>query len=415
MSRLRAVALILAIASAGAAATLVAGRMVGMREGQLVHLAIFLFPAAVATAVAVGVGPRLLTGVPVQLRLVTLALVAVVVSLANLGVLTELAEVGHHTSRVAVLLVYSTGAGVAASLVVGRSFSRGVNQLMRSATGLAGGDLTARAGSVEGGAELQSLGTALDEMAARLQAAMAREERAVRVRNDIVTAVSHDLRTPLAALRAMVEALDDGVVDDPETMRRYAGLMRGAVESLVCLVDDLFELAQVDAGVLDAEPGRARLGEVVHAAIAACEGGALAKQLNLQAHLDGVEAAFCSPRVSRVVQNLVQNAIRHTPVAGSVRIEGHHGDRSLVLVVEDNGEGIPPEQVERIFEPFWRGDASRSTDGSGLGLTLAKRIVDALGGTIGVESRVGSGSRFAVVLPERGSPEQEPGQGLLEP
>lgn len=400
MIRLRAVALVLAIASAGAAATLLAGRLVGMREGQLVHLAIFLAPAAVATAVAVAVGPRLLAGVPIQLRLVSLALVAVVVSLANLGVLTELAEVVHQTSRVAVLLVYSTGAGVAASLVVARSFSRGMGQLMEAATGLAGGDLTTRAGSVEGGVELQSLASTLDAMASRLQWATEREEQAVRARRDVVTAVSHDLRTPLSALRAMVEAVDDGVVADPETLRRYAGLMRRAVDSLVLLVDDLFELTQIDAGILEAEPRRSRLGEVVHAALAACEGGARAKKIDLAAHLDGVDAALCSPRLSRVVQNLVQNAIRHTPEAGRVRIAAERAEDTLRLVVEDNGEGIPEDQLDNVFEPFWRGDAARSTDGSGLGLALAKRIVEGLGGTIGVESRVGAGSRFAVVLPD---------------
>ncbi len=140
---------------------------------------------------------------------------------------------------------------------------------------------------------------------------------------------------------------------------------------------------------------------MLDAALAACASGATEKGLRLETHLDGARAAPCSPRLGRVLQNLLQNAIRHTPADGTVRVEAHRAAGALEVAVEDSGEGIAPECLPLVFDPFWRGDASRTADGSGLGLTLAKRIVESLGGRIEVESEPAAGSRFAVVLPER--------------
>jgi signal transduction histidine kinase len=112
---------------------------------------------------------------------------------------------------------------------------------------------------------------------------------------------------------------------------------------------------------------------------------------------------ICSRRLVRVLQNLLQNAIRHTPADGSVRIEVHRVPSGLEVVVEDSGDGIPPEHLDRVFEPFWRADAARSSEGSGLGLALAKRITEALGGSIAVQSGPSHGARFAVLVPEIGS------------
>jgi signal transduction histidine kinase len=229
-----------------------------------------------------------------------------------------------------------------------------------------------------------------------------RERAAEAQRRDLVTAVSHDLRTPLSGLRAMIEAIEDGVVDDPATIRRYVGEMRGAVDSLVALVDDLFELVQLDAGAIEAESHRARLEDVVRSAVAACDAQAAEKGLVLKTSLEGADAVLTSPRLTRVVQNLLQNAIRHTPADGTVRVEAHRAGDGVELVVEDSGEGIAPEAVERVFDPFWRGDAARATDGSGLGLALAKRIVETLGGSIMVDSEPARGSRFSVLLPDVG-------------
>jgi signal transduction histidine kinase len=236
-------------------------------------------------------------------------------------------------------------------------------------------------------------------MAERLEHSTASERRALAVRNDLITAVSHDLRTPLAGLRAMVEAIQDGVVDDPETVRSYTWAMKASVDALVDLIDDLFELVKIDAGSLRASNERARLDEVVASALALCRPQAIEKGLVVTTDLNGADAQLISPRITRALQNLVQNAIRHTPADGTVRVEARDTTGSLELIVEDTGEGIPESAVDRIFEPFWRGDPSRADPGSGLGLTLAQRIVRALDGEIEVRSSPAAGSRFAIRLP----------------
>ena len=239
----------------------------------------------------------------------------------------------------------------------------------------------------------------LDDRAARLQVAQERGRRAEATRRDLITAVSHDLRTPLAGLRAMVEAIDDGVVDDPASMRRYAGEMRRAVVQLVAMVDDLFELAQLDAGAIEAETSHARLEDVVRSAVSAVELQAEEKGLALVTNFVGAEDLTCSPRLARVLQNLLVNAVRHTPADGTIRVDVRRLPQGVEVAVADTGEGIAPEDLERIFDPFYRGDPARSGAGAGLGLALAKRIVETLGGSIRAESEPARGARVAVILP----------------
>ena len=228
--------------------------------------------------------------------------------------------------------------------------------------------------------------------------ARARERRLEVQRHDLITAVSHDLRTPLASLRATAEAIDERVVEDAPTLRHYAAEIRHAAESLGDLVDDLFELVKLDAVEIEAETRDATVEEVVGVALEACGGSAREKRLRLVTELNGAADAPCSPRLGRVMQNLVQNAVRHTPADGTVRIEAERRPGALRLTVSDTGDGIPADSLGRVFDPFWRGDASRAGDGSGLGLAISKRIVEALGGEIEVESEPQRGSRFAVLL-----------------
>jgi signal transduction histidine kinase len=240
--------------------------------------------------------------------------------------------------------------------------------------------------------------------------ARSRERALETQRRELMIAVSHDLRTPLASLRAMAEAIDDEVVDDPATLRRYVAEIRAAVDCLAALVDDLFEVAKLDAAALGAEVERATVAEVVGRALSACDGQAVEKRLRIEARIDDAAVADCSPHLTRVVQNLVQNAIQHTPEDGTVLVRADRNQAGLRLTVEDQGDGIPAEAIDRVFDPFWSGDPARSGNGSGLGLTLAKRIVESLGGRIEVESEPEHGSRFAVLVPEPrgrgGTPQQ---------
>ncbi|MBI2237981.1 MAG: HAMP domain-containing histidine kinase [Actinobacteria bacterium] len=397
----RALALLAAVAAAGGLGTLGVGAAMGMGRNDLLHLAAYLAPAAAVTVLAMAIAGPLLARASMRQRFTSVAAVGVVVGLANLFVLARTMFVDDHDATlVGVLLLYSIGAGVGAALVVARASGSAVDRLAQAARTLGAGDLDARVGTLDAGPELDTLARTLDEMAGRLQRAQDREREVEDVRRDLVTAVSHDLRTPLASLRAMVEAIDEGVVEDLPSLRRYASEMRRSVNALVTMVDDLFELVQLDAGAIEAETRRARLDEVVRTAVAAVELQAEEKGLALQANLNGAEDAPCSPRLVRVLQNLLTNAVRHTPADGTVRIDARRGPAGLELSVEDTGEGIAPEDLARVFDPFFRADPARSGGGAGLGLALAKRIVEALGGRIEAESLPARGARFAVRLPE---------------
>ena len=337
----------------GALAALAAGAASGMAGAELDHLAALFAVGVVATALAVTIADRLLARATIRWRLLGVALASALAGLANLGALAALMLVdAHDATLIAIVLVYSLGVGAGTAMALARPSAR----------------------AVEDAVEAQ--------------------------RRDLIVAVSHDLRTPLASLRAMIEAIDDGVVDDPATVRLYTAEMRRSAGALGDLVDDLFELIQLDAASIEAEDS-ATLDEVLDSALDACRTGAASKRLHLETHLDGASGAPCSPRLGRVLQNLLQNAIRHTPVDGTVRVEASRTAGALRLSVSDEGEGIPPESLPLVFDPFWRGDSARAGDGSGLGLTLAKRIVESLDGRIEVESEPERGARFAVLVPER--------------
>jgi signal transduction histidine kinase len=388
-------------AVAGAAGALIVAAATGATGHELRHLGILLFTSVGFTSLVVAIAATRLQRLSIRQRLVMIALLVGGTVFANLVVLAQQMFVSKHDARqLTALLVYAVATGIGASIALSRSMIAAVDRLTATAREVGAGRLGARSNSDPAGPELDLLAATLDRMAERLQESIDSERRADRVRKDLVTAVSHDLRTPLAGLRAMVEAIDDGVVDDSEGLHTYITEMRQSVHSLSQLVDDLFELVQLDASAIEAESGRARLEAVVAAAVEACRGNALEKGLRMETDLGDAGQRLCSPRITRVLQNLLQNAIRHTPADGTVRVEARVDTDRLELVVTDTGEGIPASQLGRVFEPFWRGDGARSTPGAGLGLALAKRITETLGGDIRVDSPSREGTRFAVVLPE---------------
>lgn len=400
MNTLKTLGLVVAVAVVGAVGTLAVGVIMGMNGEEIGHLVVALAPVAIATVAASLLAARLLSGASMRQRFVAVALVASAVTVGNVAVLSmQMFVSDHDATLVTVLLVYAVGTGVAAALAVARTQRDALAHLEDTAQRLAGGDLEARAGDLHAGPELDALGATLDQMSLQLQRALANERAAERMRRDLMVAVSHDLRTPLSSLRAMVEAIDDGLVEDPSEVRRYASEMRRSTGQLVNLVDDLFELSQLDAGAIAVETRQARLDRVVADALDAVGAEAATKQLVLQAELGDAFDVRCSPRVTRVLQNLLSNAVRHTPADGTVRITATRHSSVLALAVQDSGEGIAPEHLPHLFEPFYRADLARSGPGAGLGLALAKRIVEALGGSIRVEPGASSGARFAVDLP----------------
>jgi signal transduction histidine kinase len=397
---LRAAVLVVAVAAVGALGTSAVAWSMGMGGSEIMHLLALIAPAAAATVVVALLARRVLSRASLRQRFVATALIAAAVAIANIAALTMAMTVSRHDATlVGVLLLYSVAAGIAAALVLARSSAEAVERLGKAAERMGEGDLDARAGEIDAGPELDDLAATLDLMAVRLQTAQAREREAESMRRALITTVSHDLRTPLASMRAMVEAVDEGVVDDPPSLRRYTAEMRRSVHQLSDLVDDLFELTQLDAGAIEVETERILVRDAIADAIATVEASAERKRVTLTSAADGIEDTECSPRIVRVLQNLLVNAVRHTPSDGTVRVDARRSGSSLQVVVRDTGVGIAAEDLPFVFDPFFRADPARAGAGAGLGLALARRIVEALGGRIEAESRPGEGTAFAVVVP----------------
>jgi signal transduction histidine kinase len=402
MSSFRSALIVGTAAACGAAGAFAVGSIAGMSGGDLLDLLLLLLLASVVTSLVSVALARLMRETKLRHRLVVLSVLSVVIAAANVGVLARLMFVSAHDGLVVIaLLLFASGAGIGVALSLTASTSQALERVTKTARALGSRRLEARVGDVGGGPELTAIARALDDMADDLQVSLEREHVLEERRRDLISAVSHDLRTPLASLRAMIEAIDDGVVQDPPSLRRYAREMRGSVGSLVELVDDLFELVKLDATAIETEAEQARLVDVVNAAVATCIPQAETKELRVASSLAGVEDVPCSTRMVRVLQNLLTNAIRHTPTDGSVMIDATLKEGGLSVTVSDTGEGIRGHDLTRVFEPFWRGDKARRTDGSGLGLALAQRIVESLNGTIEVRSELGSGSSFSVWVPVR--------------
>lgn len=404
-ARLRLLLLPGVVTVAGALGAVLVAAVVGMNAGAVEQLLGLLGPAVVATLAGAALVERQLGSASLRLRFGAVAALASCFALSNLVVLSWAMFVNpHDAALLGALLVYSVAVGMAVALLLGKSTAAAVERLEHAAHRLGRGDLTARTDDEpamvdSGGPELWMLARTLDEMAERLQQAQARERDAEAVRRDLISAVSHDLRTPLASLRAMVEAVADEVIDDPASLRRYSFEMGRSVGQLSKLVDDLFELAQLEAGVIATETRRSRLGEIVETALATVAVPAAEKGLRLVAEVDTTADLTCSPRLERVLLNLLHNAVQHTPANGTVRLAATLRDDWIELAVEDTGSGIRREDLDRVFDPFFRADPARHGPGAGLGLALARRIVEAMGGRISAESVAAGGARFAVSLP----------------
>ncbi len=405
-ARLRLLLLPGVVTVAGALGAVLVAAVVGMNAGAVEQLLGLLGPAVVATLAGAALVERQLGSASLRLRFGAVAALASCFALSNLVVLSWAMFVNpHDAALLGALLVYSVAVGMAVALLLGKSTAAAVERLEHAAHRLGRGDLTARTDDDEpamvdsGGPELWMLARTLDEMAERLQQAQARERDAEAVRRDLISAVSHDLRTPLASLRAMVEAVADEVIDDPASLRRYSFEMGRSVGQLSKLVDDLFELAQLEAGVIATETRRSRLGEIVETALATVAVPAAEKGLRLVAEVDTTADLTCSPRLERVLLNLLHNAVQHTPADGTVRLAATLRDDWIELAVEDTGSGIRREDLDRVFDPFFRADPARHGPGAGLGLALSRRIVEAMGGRISAESVAAGGARFAVSLP----------------
>lgn len=315
---------------------------------------------------------------------IALSAALMMVSSAQLGVLLIVSLVG---AAFGILLEYA----------VGRELAADVRRLRATAGRLARGELDARSG-IERSDEIGQAARALDTMAARLVSLEAARTDAHSTRQAFLAAVGHDLRSPLTALRAALEAIEDGLAPDPA---RYFSAMRADMEAIRRLVDDLYLLARIEGGGLEFEWVVADLSELADEAVEALAPVAVQKRVRLRVRAaDGTMALVGTSEMSRVMRNLVDNAIRHAPEDSEVLVDLAQADRGVVVRVHDEGKGFDPNVrtlllggAAEIARPAARGG------GAGLGLAIVRRLLEAHDGRIWFEE--GGGGRVAFWVPAR--------------
>src|SRR5512139_4084380 len=301
-----------------------------------------------------------------------------------------------------VLLVFAGGMAMVMGYFLSNTITERIHLLQGAAEKLADGDLKTRV-PVNGRDEVAALATTFNQMAEQLQAADQKQRELESMRRDLIAWVSHDLQTPLASMRAILEALSDGVVDDPETVKRYLNTAQRDVRNLSALIDDLFQMAQLDAGGFPLNRMPSSLSDLVSDTLESFSELAYRESIKLDGHVEAnVDPVLMDTQaIGRVLNNLVGNALRHTHSGGAIQVRVWRTDRGVEVSVRDTGEGIRAEDLPHIFERFYRGEKSRNrgTGGAGLGLAIAQGIVRAHGGEIGVESQVGKGTQFTFNIP----------------
>jgi signal transduction histidine kinase len=308
----------------------------------------------------------------------------------------------HDLQLATVLLLFAGGIAMALGYFLSSALTDRIRLLDQTVQSIAQGDLQARS-LVQGRDEIAVLATTFNRMAGQLQMADARQRELENLRRDLIAWVSHDLHTPLASIRAILEALADGMVDDPETVQRYLRTAQKDIGALSLLIDDLFQMAQLDAGGLPLELEMNSISDLISDTLESFSELAARQGIALSGEVEpGVDPLWMdAQRIGRVLNNLIGNALHHTPKGGSIHVHATPTPVGVRVEVTDSGEGIRSEDLPYVFERFYRGDKSRNraTGGAGLGLAIARGIIEAHGGTIAVESQPGQFTRFYFVLP----------------
>jgi len=330
---------------------------------------------------------------------VAIAVAPVLVALVIVSALMVLSD--HGAVLVAAIVIAAGVVAAAGAKLVSNGILHDVETVRDGLRAVGRGE---RSVSIEttAGDELAELAQAANAMIADLRSEEAARDQSDRARRDLVAAVSHDLRTPITSLRLLAEAVGDDIVVDPETRRGYLTRMRTHIDALGALIDDLFELSRLEAGDISWSLERVPLHELVEETVEAMRVQAEAKGVAVVARVpDELAPARANPeKLQRVLFNLIQNAIRHTPADGSVVVRAEPVASGIEVEIADSGDGIAPEERERVFTAFYRAgvDAARTGDGAGLGLAVSRAIVEAHGGRIWLaEGTQGTRVRFSLL------------------
>jgi signal transduction histidine kinase len=337
----------------------------------------------------------------VTTHLVVVSFAAIATVAASIVTTTEAMFLSAHDAVVVlVVIVLSVPAGASVAVVLGRSLRAAARALADAAQMV--GATTYESRRAPATTELGSVAGALDNAHRRLTDAQQRADTLEHRRGELIAWLSHDLRTPLAGMRAMTESLEDGLVPDQATVTRYHHQLRIEVDRLAAMISDLFELSRVQ-GSLELQLERVGVHDLIDEAVASAYPVARVKGVRLVAAAgDTLPVRVDSTEIGRVLRNLLVNAIRHTPEEGTISVTAESAGEQVWVTVTDACGGIPDDEIARVFDPAFRGgDAARTTSVSqraGLGLAIARGIVEAHRGAISVTNASG-GCRFEVRLP----------------
>jgi signal transduction histidine kinase len=331
-------------------------------------------------------------------------------TLFNVWVTARLMFINQHDLALAsLLLFFAGGISMAFGYFLSIAITQALGKLVAGAERISQGDFSTRV-PIDGQDEVAHLARSFNHMAGQLEQAAQAERALDKARRNLVAWASHDLRTPLTSLRAMIDALADNVVDDPETVNRYLRQSQNEITRMSKLIDDLFELAQLDAGHLDLEFEWITLSDMISDTLESFAARAKAQRVQLGGVVaPNVDPVWGAPdKLSRVLDNLLANALRHSKTGDEITISASLENSVIIVKVQDTGSGIAPEDLPHIFDRFYRGERSRSRDsgGVGLGLAIVKGLVEAHNGKISVESEIGQGTTFWISLIKQNSGKQ---------
>ena len=380
---------------------MIAAGAAAMAPVNVVSVVAWIAVAVAATAIVGLAALRVLARRSVGVHVALVAAICVLTAMITIGEISVIMLSPGDRAIMLELMGFSGIASLVASYFVGRSVSRASSALLASVRQVGDGGFY-RPPDVPLPAELEGLSQGLAEAHERLGQARAREQAFEASRRELVAWVSHDLRTPLAGLRAMAEALEDQVVVDPREVGHYHSQIRIETERLAAMIDDLFELSKIHAGALRLSPRVVGLEDLIADVAASAAPVARAKRVRLTGSaVRGMPVLIDSAEFGRAVRNLVINAIRHTPPDGTIEILGELRSGLACVSVSDECGGIPLDDLPRVFDVAFRGESARTPDpsgGAGLGLSIARGIVEAHSGEISVFN-TGPGCQFLITLP----------------
>lgn len=338
--------------------------------------------------------------------LIGIVLITVLLVFLNVWGTAQLMFINNHDLILTTaLLVFGGLTAVMFGMFIANGIVSKIQKIAGGIENLARGKLDTRI-HIDGQDELARLAQLLNWMGHSLQEIEAEKQRVESVRRDLIAWISHDLRTPLTAIQVSLEAIKDGIVSEPDGIEEYIGQSLSEVDNLRVLIDDLFAIAQMDAGHINLHFMKASLSDLISDTVS----GMMPRAQHQQVHIEGdiatnIDPVYMAPdKIQRVLYNLIDNAIRHTPRDGTITIRAARCDENVCVDVHNTGSVISDEHLPRIFEKFYRGEDAREQSpdghrGTGLGLAIARGFIEAHRGSIRVESNPDIGTRFSFTLP----------------